>query len=329
MSFEDLPDLAVRALGGGVVAANDELFADKENLVRTADPVFTPHTFGAKGQIYDGWETRRRRSLSPDACDWALVRLGVPGIIHGFVVDTAFFRGNYPPECSLDACAVEGYPSPDELLRAEWTPLVARSPLRGDARNLFSVSASSRFTHVRLNIYPDGGVARLRVHGEPRPDPRLLGGLSFDLAAMANGGRLVDASNKFFSRPANLIMPGVPQAMSDGWETARRRDDGHDWVLVQLAGRGEVYVVELDTTHFIGNAPGHAALRGLEVPPAPYDATALNESDAWFDLLPRTRLQPDTPHRFFVESPRPATHVRLDIYPDGGLGRLRCLGRLA
>jgi allantoicase len=329
MTFEDLPDLAVRALGGGVVAANDELFAAKENLVATASPVFAPQTFGAKGQVYDGWETRRRRSVDADSCDWALVRLGVPGVIQGVVVDTAFFRGNYPPECCVDGCAVSGYPSPAELLDADWVPLVPRSPLRGDARNPFDVSASERFTHVRLRIYPDGGVARLRVHGSPQPDPHLLGLLPFDLAALANGGQVLDASNRFFSRPANLIMPGVPQQMSDGWETARRRDDGNDWVLLQLARRGLIEVVELDTTWFVGNAPAAASLRGLDVPPAPYEAAALNQSLRWFDLLPRTRLQPDTPHRFLVDSPRPATHVRLDIYPDGGLGRLRCFGRLA
>ncbi|GAB3411027.1 allantoicase [Flindersiella endophytica] len=325
-TFEELPDLAVRALGGGVVAANDELFAAKENLVATAAPVFSPSTFGAKGQIYDGWETRRRRTVSAECFDWAIVRLGAPGIIHGVVVDTAFFRGNYPPECALDGCVASGYPSPSELLDAAWVPLVLRSPLRGDARNPFEVDASERFTHVRLRIYPDGGVARLRVHGLPSPDPQLLGAMPFDLAAMANGGRVLDASNRFFSRPGNLIMPGVPQQMSDGWETARRRDDGNDWVLVQLARRGLIRVVELDTSCFIGNAPAFAAVRGLDVPPAPYDAAALNESSRWFDLLPRTRLQPDTPHRFLLADPQPATHLRLDIYPDGGLARLRCFG---
>lgn len=326
MSFEDLPDLAVRALGGGVVAANDELFAAKENLVATASPAFSPGTFGAKGQVYDGWETRRRRSVDADAFDWALIRLGVPGVIHGVVVDTAFFRGNYPAECSLEACAVSGYPSPPELLSANWVPLVPRSPLRGDARNPFTVSVSERFTHVRLRIYPDGGVARLRVHGVPSPDPRFLGLLPFDLAAMANGGQVLDASNRFFSQPGNLIMPGTPSQMSDGWETARRRNGGNDWVLLKLARRGLIRVVELDTTCFIGNAPSSAAVSGLDVPPADYEAAALSSSEGWFDLLPRTRLQPDTPHRFLLDDPKPATHLRLDIYPDGGLGRLRCFG---
>jgi allantoicase len=327
--FTVLPDLADRRLGGAVVAANDELFAEKENLVKAAEPVHQPHTFGAKGQVYDGWETRRRREPGHD---WAVVRLGVPGIIHGVVIDTAHFRGNYPPECSVEACRLDGYPSPAELLDADWTTVVPRSPTSGDTRNCFVAVRSGPTdiqTHVRLTIYPDGGVARLRVHGEPVPDPRPFAGMPVDLAAMVNGGRVLDASNRFYSRPDQLIAPGTARDMGDGWETARRRDDGHDWVLLRLAGRGTVRVVELDTTHFVGNAPGAAALRGCDAGDRG-DAAGplLPDDEAWVDLLPITRLQPDTPHRFILAESHPVTHVRLDVYPDGGMARLRCFGDL-
>lgn len=308
------PDLAVRALGGGVVAANDELFAAKENLVRTEPPTHAPRTFGSKGQVYDGWETRRRREPGHD---WAVVRLGVPGIVHGVVVDTSFFTGNFPPDCSVEGTRVDGYPSPDELGEAQWRTLVPRSKLRGDARNVLPVDDTGVVTHVRLIIYPDGGVARLRVHGEPVPDPLPFPHLPLDLAGTVNGGRVLAASNRFYARPENLLLPGDAATMGDGWETARRRDDGNDWVHVALAGRGEIGVVELDTTHFVGNAPAAASLRGRDGGDGP-----------WFDLLPRTRLQPDTPHRFVVAGTPPVTEVRLDVYPDGGLARLRCLGRL-
>ena len=325
-AFTALPDLALRTLGGAVVAANDDLFADKENLVRAGDPVHTPRTFGTKGQVYDGWETRRRREPGHD---WAIVRLGVPGVVHGVVIDTAFFTGNYPPACSVEACTVDGYPSPPELLKADWTTIVPKAATRGDTRNAFAVESRARHTHVRLSIHPDGGVARLRVHGEPVPDPRAFADLPVDLAALVNGGRVLDASNRFYSRPDNLLMPGQAATMGDGWETARRRDGGHDWVLVRLAGRSEVRVVELDTTHFVGNAPGAAAVRGLDAGEAgPADDRLLSDPGAWFDLLPLTRLQPDTPHRFVLAESRPATHVRLDVHPDGGMARLRCYGRL-
>jgi allantoicase len=342
------PDLASQHLGGGVVAANDELFAAADHLVLPAEPTFSRATFGPKGQVYDGWETRRRREPGHDH---AIVRLGVPGVVRGVVVDTAFFTGNYPPEASVEACGCEGYPSAAELEAAEWIELVPRSPLAGDSRNAFAVDVAQRFTHVRLSIYPDGGVARLRVHGEPVPDPRLFPGGVVDLGAVEHGGRVTGCSDMFYGSPANLLMPGLARVMGEGWETARRRDDGNDWVEVRLAAPGHVLVAELDTSHFKGNAPGWATLRGSEA-----------SDGGWFDLLPRTRLQPDTRHRFPIAAPvvdritaapvadrvaaapvadrvaaapvadrvavaPVADRVRLDVYPDGGMARLRLWGR--
>ncbi len=307
------PDLASRALGAGVIYANDELFADRENLIKPEDPVFQPHTFGNKGQIMDGWETRRRREAAGDGQgDSVIVRLGCPGVARRVVVDTSYFTGNYPPEVSVEACGAEGYPAPADLAAAEWTTLVPRSAVAGDARNEFDVAVpitgERRFTHVRLTIFPDGGVARLRVYGDPVPDPRLLP-TTIDLAALENGAVVTGCSNMFYSAPANLLMPGLARVMGDGWETARRRDEGNDWVEVQLACAGSVEVVELDTSHFVGNAPGWAALA----------------SDGG-DLVARTALQPDTRHRFAVPVGLAAGQVRLDVYPDGGMARLRVFG---
>ena len=314
--FTGLPDLASRALGGGVVAANDELFAERENLIKPEPPQYSTYTFGHKGQVYDGWETRRRREPGHD---WALVRLGLPGVVRGVVVDTAFFKGNYPPEVSVEGAAVEGYPSPDELAAADWTSLVPRSAVKGDAVNEFRVTVPQRWTHVRLRLYPDGGVARLRVHGEAVPDPRLLGADAVDLAALANGAEVAGCSNMFYSSPANLLSPGLARLMGEGWETARRRDDGNDWVEVRLAGPGVVRLAELDTSWFVGNAPGWASLRGWDE----------RTGDGEVELLPRTRLQPDTPHRFRLRAAPEVTHVRLDVFPDGGMARLRLTGVLA
>lgn len=237
MQFTDLPDLAVRSLGGAVLAANDESFAEKECLVRDPEPVYTPHDFGNKGQIYDGWETRRRREPGHD---WALIRLGVPGLVHGVVVDTAFFKGNYPPEVSVEGCTLGGYPGPAELAEADWRELVPRSQASGHTKNHYKVDSPRHVTHVRLNMHPDGGIARLRVHGEPVPDPALFTRLPLDLAALVNGGGVVAASDSFYSRPWGAIMPGNASSQADGWETGRRRDDGNDWLTVKLAGRGVV-----------------------------------------------------------------------------------------
>jgi allantoicase len=312
--FTTLPDLAVRSLGGSVVAANDELFAERENLVKPEAPAYQTYTFGHKGQVYDGWETRRRRE---PGFDWAIVRLGAAGVVHGVVVDTAFFKGNYPPEVSVEACSAEGYPSGQELARAEWTTLVPRTSVRGDHRNPFEVDVLQRFTHVRLCMYPDGGVARLRVHGKVVPDPRFLPAGAVDLAALENGGSVTRCSNMFYSSPTNLISPGLARVMGEGWETARRRDDGNDWVEFRLAGTGVVRLAELDTSYFVGNAPGSASLR------------AGDGSGTWSDLLPRARLLPDTRHRFRIEAAPEVTHVRLDVFPDGGMARVRLHGNLS
>jgi allantoicase len=315
--FTTLPDLAVRSLGGSVVAANDELFAERENLIKPEAASYQTYTFGHKGQVYDGWETRRRRQPGHD---WAVVRLGLPGVVRGVVVDTAHFKGNYPPEVSVEGASVEGYPTPADLRQAEWLPLVPRSAVQGDAPNRFEVDTPQRFTHVRLCMYPDGGVARLRVHGEVVPDPRYLTAGAVDLAALEHGGDVSGCSNMFYSSPKNLISPGLARVMGEGWETARRRDDGNDWVEFRLAGAGVVRLAELDTSWFVGNAPGWASLRAV-------DARG-GDPAAWTELLARTRLLPDTRHRFRLDGGAEVTHVRLDVFPDGGMARVRLLGDL-
>jgi allantoicase len=322
--FSNLPDLASRRVGGSVVGASDELFAERENLIKPEPPRYSAHTFGHKGQIYDGWETRRRREPGDD---FALIRLGLPGVVSGVVVDTAFFKGNFPPEISVEGCAVEGYPSPGELAAADWMPLVPRTAAAGDTANEFAVRNDRRVTHVRLVMYPDGGVARLRVHGVVVPDPRLLGGGYLDLAALANGAQVTGCSNMFYSSPSNLISPGLARNMGEGWETARRRDDANDWVEIRLAAPGVARLAGLDTSHFVGNAPGWASLRGSDRR-AGGDKPGTAGGPAPVTLLPRTRLQPDTPHRFRLDPGAEVTDVRLDIYPDGGMARLRLFAAL-
>jgi allantoicase len=314
-----LPDLASRRLGGSVVFANDELFAAKENLISPAPPVFAAGEFGHRGKVYDGWETRRRREPGHDH---AIVRLGVPGIVHGVIVDTAFFVGNYPPQVSVEAVCADGYPSPAELAAMRWQPLVARSPAAGGTANEYPVTSRHRWTHVRLSIYPDGGVARFRVHGEPVPDPEFLTG-SIDLAALENGGALVDCSDAFYASAANLIMPGRAGSTADGWENARRRDGGYDYATFALAAAGLIRQVEIDTSYFVGNAPGWASVLAATVQPSAPPA-----EPQWRDLLGRVRLQPDTRHRFRVEAAGPVTHVRLEVFPDGGLARLHVIGEI-
>ncbi|AQA02673.1 allantoicase [Mycobacterium sp. MS1601] len=315
--FLSLPDLAARSSGGSALWANDDLFAERENLITPKPAEFRPATFGHKGQVYDGWETRRRRGAGPDACDAAIVRLGVPGVVRGVVVDTAWFTGNYPPQISVEAAQVSGYPSTEELVeKTSWETIVERTNVNGDTRNPFKVNSTRRWTHVRLSIYPDGGVARFRVHGEGLLDPKFAENMTLDLAALENGGRITACSNMFYSSPNNLLLPGGARNMGEGWETSRRRDSGNDWVQIRLAGQGVLNAAELDTSYFIGNAPGSARLSGRD------------GDGEWFELMPMTDLLPDTRHRFLIDTDRPITDARLDIYPDGGMARVRLFGAL-
>jgi allantoicase len=343
--FTALPDLASRQLGGSVVFANDELFAEKENLITPEPPAFDPAEFGNRGKVYDGWETRRRRGPGHDH---AIVRLGVPGIVHGVVVDTSFFRGNYPPQVSVEAVGADGYPSPGELAGMTWQALVERAGAAGDCMNAYPVASPLRWTHVRLSIYPDGGVARFRVHGTALPDPRFLAG-TIDLAATENGGQIVGCSDAFYASASHLILPGRAASTGEGWENARRRGPGHDYVIVALAAAGALRHVEIDTSRFVGNAPGQVRLLAADARgagptpghgnPAPgHGASAPGRGAAtpdrgasipdspWREVLPLTRVQPDTRHRFLVDGL--ATHVRLDVIPDGGLARLRINGEI-
>lgn len=321
--FTALADLADRRIGGTVLAASDEFFAERDHLLAPAPAHFDPAAFGTRGKIMDGWESRRRRAVTADDHDWALIRLGAPGVVHGLLVDTAHFRGNHPQSVSVEATEAEGHPDAAALLgpATRWTELVPRTGTGGHAANVFEVPAAARrrFTHLRLRQYPDGGIARLRAYGEVRPDPAWLRALgTFDVAALEYGGFAEDASDRFYSSPLNTITPGRPRTMGEGWETRRRRDDGNDWVRYRLAGRCVVRAVEIDTGCYKGNAPGHAAVSVRD-----------GEAGRWRVLLPRTALLPDTVHRFVVPEAPPATHARLDIFPDGGIARLRLYGSLS
>jgi allantoicase len=306
--FRELPDLALRSVGGAVVHANDDAFAAKENLITPGRPVFDPADFGSQGKVYDGWETRRRRTPGHDE---AIVRLGASGVVHGVVVDTAWFTGNYPPEVAVDGACADGLADPHD-----WEPLVARTAVSGDTENAFAVEDPRRVTHVRLRIFPDGGVARLRVHGEALPDPELLDALGVvDLAGIEHGGRVVGCSDAFYGSPNNLLLPGPARSMGEGWENARRRDEGNDWVEVALVAEAQLVLAELDTSWFLHNAPGWASLTGRTA------------AGGTVELLPRTAMAPDARHRFRVP-PHPVTHVRMDVFPDGGMARLRLPGTL-
>jgi len=332
VTHEGLIDLAAVRVGGRALVASDEFFAPRHSLLAPGRPVFIEGKYTDRGKWMDGWETRRRRGPE-GGYDWCIIRLGIPGAIRVVTVDTTHFRGNHPAACSLDAAQLSGAPGVSaralRTLDRAFVELLPRSSLAGHTENEFAVESDAGYTHVRLKIYPDGGVARLRLWGEARPDWRRIAAArgALDLVAVEHGGVPLATSDQFFSEPLNLIMPGRSRDMGDGWETQRRRSPGHDWVVLRLGRRGVVERVDLDTTHFKGNFPESASLEGCDVAgrgaPPPDDA-------AWRELVARTTLRANARHRLAVPLGRrePVTHVRLNIFPDGGVARLRVWGRL-
>ena len=332
MDFTNLIDLAAERLGGAVLYANDEFFAPKENLLRPTPPVFIEGKYTERGKWMDGWETRRRRT---PGFDWCIIRLGLPGLVRGLLVDTSHFKGNYPAQCSLDACTVRDFRDMEPFLdlkeEGRWTQILPPTDLQGDSQNFIPLRGTQVFTHLRFKIYPDGGVARLRVFGEVVADlERLREAGEIDLASVENGGLVVAASDMFFGHRHNLIMPGRSQSMSDGWETKRRRGPGNDWCVVKLCAKGAVRRIEVDTAHFKGNFPESCSLEGCHAAGVVVDEETI-PALPWREILPRTRLQAHTRH-FFEEAIKGAgevTHVRFQIYPDGGVSRLRVYGRVS
>jgi allantoicase len=323
-----LIDLAAARVGGRAVLANDEFFAPRANLLKTGRAVFVPGKYTTRGKWMDGWETRRRRTPGHD---WCVIQLGIPGVVRAVTVDTQHFRGNHPEACAIEAVALPQAPALARLRRddLEWETIVPRSLLAGDRENELTAAGDLRATHVRLNIFPDGGVARLRVWGEARPDWETIEAKSkrIDLAAVEHGGVPLAASDEFFSEPVNLLMPGPSADMGDGWETRRRRGPGHDWVILRLGARGTIEGVRVDTTHFKGNFPESCRLEGCDAPELG-GAAVPSEDAPWRELVPRTKLKADASHRFrSVGRSGPVTHVRFSIFPDGGVARLRVFGR--
>lgn len=335
--FTGLIDLLAENLGGKALACSDDFFAEMGNLVKPGRGVFLPDAYTERGKWMDGWESRRRRGGADH--DWCFLELGVPGHIKALDIDTNHFLGNHPPYAAVDAVYAPGA-SADELQTANWVEILPQSPLKAGSQNLFALGKTDVFTHLRLRIYPDGGVARFRAYGEVVSDWKLLEEREetqaliregeVDLASLRNGAMTLACSDMFFSPMENLIVPGPAQNMGGGWETRRKRHPGHDWILVRLAERGTVNLAVLDTQYFCGNYPDSAMLEGIDAPGAKI-TDLIHTDEGWSTLLPQTKMAADTRFHFRDElvSNGPITHVRVRTFPDGGISRMRLYGTRA
>lgn len=313
-------NLASARLGADAIACSDDFFAPMHRMLKDTSPEFIDGKYDEHGKWMDGWESRRKRELGHD---WCVVKLAKPGVVQGFEISTEHFTGNYPPAASIGGCCSIS----DDLDEVQWSELLPMTALKGDSRYFARINDSSVYTHVRLNIFPDGGIARFRVYAKPSIDWSQYGpGELVDIAASLNGGVALACNDEHFGSIRNLLMPGRGADMGDGWETRRRREPGNDWVLIALARAGEIREVIVDTAHFKGNFPESCSIQGANLSKAETDSLGTISQD-WPELLPRTRLGADSEHRFSKEiiDIGLITHVRANIYPDGGVSRIRLL----
>ena len=322
-AFTQLTDLAAERLGGKVLFATDDFFAEKENLIRPTRGIFITGKYTDRGKWMDGWESRRKRTPGHD---WAIIQLATPGKIAGFDIDTNFFLGNHPPHASVEAINLnEGQADWEDLA---WKEILPKSPLDAGSQNFYESNSNEIYTHIRLHIYPDGGVARLRVYGEVFKNWDVVAAEEeIDLVAAINGGKSIACNDMFFSAMGNLIMPGRGINMGDGWETKRNRTPGNrDWVILKLAIPGSIERIIVDTCHFKGNYPDSCS---VEACTSNNDDDVINDKLQWQTLLPVQKLSADNEHEFIKEVQHipVVTHVRLNIFPDGGISRLRLFGK--
>ena len=321
--FTQLTDLAAERLGGKVLYATDDFFAEKENLILPTRGIFITDKYTDRGKWMDGWESRRKRTPGHD---WAVIQLGVSGKIKGFDIDTNFFLGNHPPHASIEAVNLSGKDHPTDWDAITWTEILPKSHLDAGSQNFYECDSDEIFTHLRLHIYPDGGVARFRVYGEVFKNWDLISTEHvIDLAAAVNGGKAIACNDMFFSAMGNLIMPNRGANMGDGWETKRNRTpNNRDWVILKLAHKGTVERIVVDTCHFKGNYPDSCSIEACT------SATDDLQNADWQPLLSQQKLSADHEHEFVSEVNKleGITHVRLNIFPDGGVSRLRLFGKI-
>ncbi|TCL74635.1 allantoicase [Rhizobium sp. BK251] len=320
-------NLASARLGAKGIYATDEFFAPLERMLQDVPASFDPDLYDDNGKYMDGWESRRKRVSGHD---WAIVKLAMPGRIFGFDVDTSYFTGNYPPHCSIEAAFVE---SGDPTDATQWTEILAKSPLGPSAQHFFENADREKiWTHLRLHIYPDGGVARLRVYGSAYFDWTKVGaGEEVDLGYIFNGAKSLAWSDAHYGHPDKMLGPGRGINMGDGWETKRRRGPGHDWAIIRLGHPGVLKRIVVDTAFYKGNFPDTCELLGAYLPEL---GDTLSEADiaaseTWKPILSRSKLQADHTHEYgagAIADIGPVTHVRYAMHPDGGTMRLRLYG---
>ena len=320
--IQSLVNLASPKMGTKILAFSDDFFGEVTRMLNDKDPIFIEDKYDNHGKWMDGWESKRRRD---GGNDWAIIKLGSAGIISKIEIDTSYFTGNFPPFFSLEGIYSETEPDKD----SNWTTLIDKTSLIGDCKNDFELNLKETLNFIRLQIFPDGGVARIRLFGEVKYNWKQFNSDEIiELSSLKLGGSILAYNNAHYGDVSALLSDGRGKTMGDGWETRRRREPGNDWIIIKLAQKGNIEKIEIDTAHFKGNYPDRASIQATSIDKNITTKDLIQNSDNWNIILDETKLSADNIHKYKINSnsKNEATHIRLNIYPDGGVSRLRIFG---
>ena len=317
-----LIDLAQSRLGSKIVYKTDEFFAPAKRIINPWPPVFKEGVFDKHGKWMDGWETRRKRSKGHD---YLILKLGKPGQIYKVDIDTSYFSGNHPTKVSMQACfSKKNIPNKN----SKWTTILKKQSTKANSHHFFNIKNKSIFSHIKLNIFPDGGVARLRVYGTIE-NKKKFGKKILNLTSVLNGATPIVCNNEHFGRAENILAPGIGKNMGDGWETRRSRGKNFDWLIIKCATAGRVSKIQIDTHHFKGNYPDKCSLQAAYINSKISNKSIVNSSKKWKLLLNKVKLNAHKKHNFQnkLMKNKKVNYVRINIFPDGGISRIRMFGK--
>jgi allantoicase len=317
-----LIDLAQPRLGSKVIFRTDDFFASAKRIIDPAAPVFKEGLFDKNGKWMDGWESRRKRTPGHD---YLIIKLGKPGSISKVNVDTSHFNGNQPSMISIEACNSKL----NNIKSFKWKTLVSKKKTKANSMHIFKTSSKSVFTHIKLNIFPDGGVARLRLYGSIFKENNNFGKKTINLASLLDGASVIACNNEHFGKAENILAPGKAKNMGDGWETRRRRDKGFDWLILNSINGEKIDKIEISTHHFKGNFPSHCSLQAAYIPTKKSSTSIVKNSNKWKTLMKKTSLKANKTHVFKNKLMKKdkINFIKINIFPDGGISRFRIFGK--
>jgi len=316
-----LIDLAQPRLGTKVIYKTDDFFASANRIISPTEPVFKVGIFDKHGKWMDGWESRRKRTAGHD---YIIIKLGKPGTIKKVDVDTSHFNGNQPAMISIEGANSNS----NKINQLKWQPLLSKKKTKANSHHYFTVNSDKVFTHIKFNIFPDGGVARLRLYGSIAKSSKLKN-KKINLASLLDGSSVIACNNEHFGKAENILAPGKAKNMGDGWETRRRRGKGFDWLILNSLDGKEIDKIEISTHHFKGNFPSHCSLQAAYLPNSKNSKQIVKSSNTWKYLLKDAKLSANKVHVFKnnLMKKDKINFIKINIFPDGGISRFRIYGK--